>query len=349
VRLQQDFKLHRLERGPTMLVTVKEQEALLYYRQLLAIRRLDWAATQLYKDKLIRGRCQLYTGQEACAVGMCAARRPRDNIIAGQRIHGLAHLMGLSALDVLAELLGRSTGCARGKSGSLRMYAPHFYGCNSTVGAQVPLATGIAWAGRYRGDESVCLAVYSDGAANRAQILECFKMAQLWKLPIVFVCENKNCATQRACPNTNYYTRGGPMPGIWVDAQDVLAVRSATRFAIEYVQQYGPLILQLDTYRCDSNSMSDPDTSSGRRQDALQRFRQLCLDTELLTQQQLLDVELEVRCEIDRAICEAKRSPELPASQIASDVYANGATQTKIRGILEHNLPHATSGSKQTT
>lgn len=357
VRVQRDFKLHRLELGPSNLVTMKENDALLYYRQMLAIRRLEWAASELYKEKLIRGFCHLYTGQEACAVGMCAAMRPQDNLIAGYRIHGMAYLMGLTAQDVLAELLGRSSGCARGKGGSMHMYAPHFYGGNGIVGAQVALGTGIAWASRYQCSDGVCLACYGDGAANQGQIFESFNMAQLWRLPIVFVCENNNygmgTSAWRASCSTNYYTRGDVLPGIWVDGQDVLAVRSAAQFAIEHAQQRGPLILELSTYRYAGHSMSDPGTSYRsreevqqvrRQQDPVNIFRQLCLDKLNLPESLISKIEQDVRRECNEAINGAKSSTELPVSQLSNDVYADGGSQAKIRGIYEYNLPHLTHG-----
>lgn len=357
VPVQRDFKLHRLELGPSKLVALKENDALLYYRQMLAIRRLEWAASELYKEKLIRGFCHLYTGQEACAVGMCAAMRPQDNLIAGYRIHGMAYLMGLTAQDVLAELLGRASGCARGKGGSMHMYAPHFYGGNGIVGAQVALGTGIAWASRYQCSDAVCLACYGDGAANQGQIFECFNMAQLWRLPIVFVCENNNygmgTSAWRASCSTNYYTRGDSLPGIWVDGQDVLAVRSASQFAIEHAQQRGPLILELSTYRYAGHSMSDPGTSYRsreevqqvrRQQDPVSIFRQLCLEKLNLPASLLGKIEEDVRRECQQAINAAKSSTELPLSQLSNDVYANGGSQAKIRGISEYNLPHLTLG-----
>ncbi|KAM8716732.1 hypothetical protein ACLKA7_003582 [Drosophila subpalustris] len=335
VHLPVDFQLHRLEFGPDKLVSLKQKEASLYYRQLVAIRKLEAAASKLYKENFVRGFCHLYTGQEACAVGLRGAMRPQDNLIAGYRIHGWAYLMGVSAVGVLAELTGRSSGCARGKGGSMHMYAPHFYGGNGIVGAQVALGAGIALASKYQKDDAVCLALYGDGAANQGQIFESFNMAQLWKLPVVFVCENNNygmgTSTWRASSNTKNYTRGDYLPGIWVDGQDVLAVRSATEFAIGYAQQRGPLILELCTYRYAGHSMSDPGTNYRsreevqevrRRQDAIQRFRKLCLDQKLLAHKDLLAIELDVRREMELAVKAAKVDAELPLSHLWSDVYA---------------------------
>lgn len=219
------------------------------------IRRLETAAGSLYKEKIIRGFCHLYSGQEACAVGMAAALRPNDDVITAYRCHGWTYLMGGSLNGILCELTGRSSGVARGKGGSMHMYVQNFFGGNGIVGAQVPLGVGIAFAQKYKGDHGVCIALYGDGAANQGQIFEVYNMAKLWKVPCIFVCENNGygmgTSAERASANTNYYTRGDSVPGIWVDGMDVLAVREATRFAIEYAtsEKGGPILLETATYR----------------------------------------------------------------------------------------------------
>lgn len=354
VRIAMDFKLHKLELGPDTLVALTALEAALYLRQLLAIRRLEAASAQLYKERLVRGFCHLSTGQEACAVGLCAALRKEDNLVAGYRIHGLAYLMGATAVGVLSELAGKSTGCAQGKGGSMHMYAPNFYGGNGIVGAQVSLGAGIALANKYRETGGVCFALYGDGAANQGQIFECFNMAQLWKLPMVFVCENNNygmgTSAWRASSNTDYYTRGDFLPGVWVDGQDVLAVRSAARFAIQYAQQRGPLIMELCTYRYAGHSMSDPGTSYRsreevqlvrQRQDPISRFRKVCLDISILSEQQLRIIDQNVHDEMEKAIQAARHDAELPLSHLGSDVYSHSCTEDKLRGVFGHNLEHS--------
>uniref|UniRef100_A0A6P4EPS6 pyruvate dehydrogenase (acetyl-transferring) n=1 Tax=Drosophila rhopaloa TaxID=1041015 RepID=A0A6P4EPS6_DRORH len=265
IRLQKDFKLHQLTEGPQMMVPLNKVDALRYYRQLLALRRLETAASNLYKERLIRGFCHLYTGQEACAVGIRAAMGEQDKIISGYRIHGWAYMMGVSAKGILAELTGRLTGCSGGKGGSMHMYGKNFYGGTGIVGDQVPLGAGLALVGKYLNDGSVALALYGDGAANQGQLFETFNMAQLWKLPIIFICENNNygmgTSSDRSSSNSEFYKRGDKLPGIQVDGQDILAVKSATTFAIQHAKEIGPLILELKTYRYVGHSMSDPGTS----------------------------------------------------------------------------------------
>lgn len=167
-----------------------KEEALRYYEQAFYIRRLETSAGSLYKDKVIRGFCHLYSGQEACAIGIKAAMRPDDSVITAYRCHGWTYLMGIPVQGVLSELTGRSTGCSRGKGGSMHMYAKNFYGGNGIVGAQVPLGAGVALANYYRGQKAVCFSLYGDGAANQGQVFEAYNIAKLLNLPCIFVCEN---------------------------------------------------------------------------------------------------------------------------------------------------------------
>lgn len=156
----------------------------------MLIRRMETVAGNMYKTKEIRGFLHLCIGQEAVCVGLQAAMRPDDHFITAYRCHGYAHLMGVSVESVLAELLGREKGCQRGKGGSMHMYAPKFYGGNGIVGAQVPLGVGAALAEKIMSGKGVCFALYGDGAANQGQIFEAMNIAQLLKLPAIFVCEN---------------------------------------------------------------------------------------------------------------------------------------------------------------
>uniref|UniRef100_A0A8D8PZ75 Pyruvate dehydrogenase E1 component subunit alpha type II, mitochondrial n=1 Tax=Cacopsylla melanoneura TaxID=428564 RepID=A0A8D8PZ75_9HEMI len=173
------FKLHKLSEGPSNRVKVTKEDALLYYRQMQTIRRLETSAGNLYKEKIIRGFCHLYSGQEACAVGMRAVMRDQDSIISAYRVHGWTYLMGVPVFGVLSELTGRQTGCSKGKGGSMHMYAKNFYGGNGIVGAQVPLGTGIAFAAQYQGTGGVCFSCYGDGASNQGQNFEAYNIAKL--------------------------------------------------------------------------------------------------------------------------------------------------------------------------
>lgn len=269
------------------------------------IRRLETAAGNLYKEKVVRGFCHLYSGQEACAVGMNWAMQPVDSIISAYRVHGWTYLMGVPPLGVLSELTGRQGGCARGKGGSMHMYAPNFYGGNGIVGAQVPLGAGVALAAKYKGNGGMCLALYGDGASNQGQVFEAYNMAYLWKLPVIFVCENNNygmgTSADRSSCNTSYYQRGDVLPGIWVDGMDVLAVRNATEFAREYVVENGPIVMEVNTYRYSGHSMSDPGTSY-RSRDEVQEVRQ-SRDPITSFKDKMIEADLATAEEIKVRIC----------------------------------------------
>jgi pyruvate dehydrogenase E1 component alpha subunit len=166
------------------------------YREMLLIRRFEEKSGQMYGMGLIGGFCHLYIGQEAVVVGMQMASKDGDQVITGYRDHGHMLARGMDPKGVLAELTGRRGGYSKGKGGSMHMFSKekHFYGGHGIVGAQVSLGTGIAFANRYRGNDSVCLTYFGDGAANQGQVYESFNMAQLWKLPVVYVIENNRYA-----------------------------------------------------------------------------------------------------------------------------------------------------------
>merc|ERR1712228_833748 len=176
--------LHKLENGPKSEgLELSTDEGLEFYRTMQIIRRMELKADQLYKQKEIRGFCHLYDGQEACAVGIEAALKDGDSVITSYRAHGWTYTRGASPSAILAELLGRELGCAKGKGGSMHMFAKDFYGGNGIVGAQVPLGAGIALAHKYRGQDNVCIALYGDGAANQGQAFEAYNISALWELP----------------------------------------------------------------------------------------------------------------------------------------------------------------------
>lgn len=281
-----------------MTTKVTKKDAIEYYRQMFHIRRLEQGAYRLYQAKEIRGFLHLYVGQEAVCVGIQAALQPQDTIITAYRDHGWAVMRGIAPRAMMAELTGRSTGCVKGKGGSMHMYAPGFFGGNGIVGAQVPLGAGIALAHKYKGNHGVSFTLYGDGAANQGQVFEAYNMAKLWDLPVVFVCENNKygmgTAASRSSASTEYYTRGDYIPGIWVDGMDVLSVREATRFATDYCRSgRGPIVMEMETYRYYGHSMSDPGSSYRSREeietvrkqhDAISMFKHLLVETRISTE-----------------------------------------------------------------
>ncbi|KFM57247.1 putative pyruvate dehydrogenase E1 component subunit alpha, mitochondrial, partial [Stegodyphus mimosarum] len=347
------YKLHQLDSGPSSDVKVTKEDALKYYRDMMTIRRMETAANSLYKEKVIRGFCHLYSGQEACAVGMEAAIRKSDAVITSYRAHGWTYLRGVSVKGVLCELTGREPGCARGKGGSMHMYNHNFYGGNGIVGAQVPLGAGIAFALKYLGRDDICLALYGDGAANQGQVFEAYNIAKLWSLPVIFICENNGfgmgTSVERASASTDYYTRADYIPGIWVDGMDVLAVREATEFAANICRTgKGPLVMEVATYRYHGHSMSDPGTSYRTREevqevrqtrDPITSFREKIISTNLVTADELKKIDQEVRKEVEEAVTAAKTSNEISVDELYADIYVD-PINTKIRGITPFTEHH---------
>lgn len=341
------FKLHLLEQGPATTTSLTREDALSYYKDMVVVRRMETAAANLYKEKAIRGFCHLCSGQEAICCGIKAALRPQDTVITSYRAHGFTYVMGVSPLGVLAELTGKSSGCVRGKGGSMHMYAKNFYGGNGIVGAQVPLGAGIAFAHKYKNDGGVNFSLYGDGAAQQGQIYEAYNLAKLWNLPAVFVCENNHygmgTSQDRAAASTAFHTRGDYIPGVQVDGMDVLAVREATRFALDYCSSgKGPLVYEITTYRYHGHSMSDPGTSYRTRdevqevrqtRDPITGFREKIVSAGLANADELKAMEQEVRKEIDATVKKAKSDPEIGAEELFNDVYENNL-EGKLRGLL---------------
>uniref|UniRef100_A0A0K0F8L1 Pyruvate dehydrogenase E1 component subunit alpha n=1 Tax=Strongyloides venezuelensis TaxID=75913 RepID=A0A0K0F8L1_STRVS len=339
------FKLHKLDKGPSTESELTREDGLKYYKEMQTIRRLETAAGNLYKEKKIRGFCHLYTGQEACAVGMKSVLEPDDAVITAYRCHGWVHLMGASVASVLAELTGNVNGNVYGKGGSMHMYEKNFYGGNGIVGAQQALGTGVAFAMKYNNKPNICLTLYGDGAANQGQLFESVNMAALMNLPVVFICENNGygmgTSVQRSSASTEYYTRGDYIPGIYVDGMDILAVREAIKFCKEYCGSgNGPLMLEMATYRYTGHSMSDPGTSYRTRdeiqnvrktRDAITGFKDRLITSDLATEEDLKAIDKEVRQLVDEAVKVATNGQIVPDEALYTDVYYN-TPNVYIRG-----------------
>lgn len=346
LEVKNPYKFHRLEADIPTKFTVTKEEAEKYYTQMKAIRTMETASGNLYKEKAIRGFCHLYSGQEACCVGLNAAMRATDAVITSYRAHGWTYIRGIPFAGVLGELTGRKTGCAQGKGGSMHMYAPNFYGGNGIVGAQVPLGAGIALAMKYQGTDNVCFTLFGDGAANQGQVFESFNLAALWDLPVIFVVENNGfgmgTSVDRASASTEYYTRGDYVPGIWVDGMDVLAVKEATEWATGYVRSgKGPLVMECATYRYHGHSMSDPGTSYRTREqiqevrtkrDPITGFKDRVIAAGLMTAEELKAIDDKVKKEVDEGVMHAKMDPEPSPEEMYSHVYSQPYPGFQVRG-----------------
>lgn len=317
-----------------------KEEMLEFYRQMLLIRRFEERAGQLYGLGLIGGFCHLYIGQEAVAVGLQSALTVgKDSVITGYRDHGHMLAYGIDPNVIMAELTGRAAGISRGKGGSMHMFSVEhgFYGGHGIVGAQVSLGAGLAFKHKYSGDGGLCMAYFGDGAANQGQVYESFNMAELWKLPIIFVIENNHyamgTAVNRASSEDQFYKRGESfrIPGLQVDGMDVLAVRGAAETAVEWVRSgKGPILLELKTYRYRGHSMSDP--AKYRSRDEVQAVRDKSDPIEQLkkelfavgvSEDDLKALEKDIRTKVAESADFAETSPEPALDELYTDVLVD--------------------------
>ncbi len=314
----------------------KEQE-LKAYRDMLLIRRFEEKAGQMYGMGLIGGFCHLYIGQEAVVVGMQMTLKPGDKVITGYRDHGHMLATGMDPKGVMAELTGRAHGYSKGKGGSMHMFsvANGFYGGHGIVAAQVPLGTGLAFANRYRGTDNVSLTYFGDGAANQGQVYESFNMAELWKLPVVYVIENNRYAmgtsVSRSSAQTDFSKRGTSfnIPGEQVDGMDVRAVKAAGEKAVAWCRAgNGPIILEMATYRYRGHSMSDPAKYRSREEverirserDPIEQVRARLLKSKRASEDELKKIDARVRDIVNEASEFATNDPEPDPSELWADV-----------------------------
>jgi pyruvate dehydrogenase E1 component alpha subunit len=314
-----------------------KEELLEFYRQMLLIRRFEEKAGQLYGLGLIGGFCHLYIGQEAVAVGLQSALDGEtDSVITGYRDHGHMLAYNIDPKAIMAELTGRAAGISKGKGGSMHMFSTEhkFYGGHGIVGAQVSLGAGLAFKHKYSEDGGVCLAYFGDGAANQGQVYEAFNMAELWKLPIIFVIENNQYAmgtsVNRASSEDQLYRRGESfrIPGIQVDGMDVLACRGAAETAIEWVRSgKGPVILEMKTYRYRGHSMSDP--AKYRSRDEVQSVREKSdpiegvkrdMEAAGIKEDEIKAIDVEIKKIVNEAADFAESAPEPEPAELYTDV-----------------------------
>ncbi|GAA5858225.1 hypothetical protein JCM8547_005697 [Rhodosporidiobolus lusitaniae] len=349
VQLHKEYFKSYLCDLPSLEMEVPKEQLVQIYKEMVEMRRMEMAADQLYKAKMIRGFCHLAIGQEAVSVGMHNAIKTDDKIITAYRCHPFAVLRGGTIKGVLAELLGRVDGMSHGKGGSMHIFTPTFFGGNGIVGAQVPLGAGIAFAQQYLGqdNEHATFAMYGDGASNQGQVFEAYNMAKLWNLPCVFVCENNlygmGTSAARSSSNTEYFKRGDKIPGVQVNGMDVLAVMQAVRYAKEWTTSgKGPLLLEMVTYRYGGHSMSDPGTTYRTREeiqhmrssnDPITGLKNLLLEWNVISEQELKKIDKEARAEVEVAVEEAKKSPE-PSQEkdMWTDIYYKGTNPMWMRG-----------------
>jgi len=357
------YELHKLDSAPASFTYTTRAELMDYYSLMYRMRRMEISADTLYKGKFVKGFCHLYDGQEAICVGIegaCTKKDPTtgklsnvnggetlDSLVTSYRDHCQQLARGDTIEGVLSELLGKYPGCAKGKGGSMHMYKAdaNFFGGNGIVGAQSPIGAGLAFAHKYKNDGSVAFALYGDGAANQGQLYEALNMAALWQLPLIYVCENNQygmgTSKGRSSANSDYYTRGHYVPGIKVDGMNVLNVREAVRFAKAHALNVGPIVMEMDTYRYHGHSMSDPgityrnrdEVASVRKaRDPVERAKRYLLDLELAKPEEIKEVEVAARKEVDAAVEAAKSAVQPPPHEMYEDIYVGQTKEFFMRG-----------------
>lgn len=316
-----------------------------YHRTMYGMRRMEILSDQEYKARKIRGFCHLYDGQEALAVGTEAAITRDDDWITTYRCHGAALVRGSTYQQIFEEMFGFNKGTSHGKGGSMHLYnkASNLYGGAAIVGAQVPVGAGLAFFHHYKRKTTeektpVSMAFYGDGSANQGQCWEAANMASLWKLPILFVCENNmygmGTSAERSSGSTEYYKQGNFIPGIWIDGMDVLAVREGVKFAKEWASSgKGPIYIEMKTYRYHGHSMSDPgityrsrdEVSSVRAtKDPIENVKSRIIEANFATEQELKEIEKEVRTEVLEALKLAKGGLVPERDELFKDVFSTG-------------------------
>jgi len=348
IDFEKELLTYECDGPPEKFVETTKEELVDIWKLMYKMRRMELTADQLYKNKQIRGFCHLYDGQEAVCAGMEAAITRKDSVITSYRDHCQQIARGDEVQSVFAELMGKETGCAKGKGGSMHMYFAegNFFGGNGIVGAQAPLGAGLAFAHKYKGDGSVAFTLYGDGAANQGQLFEAMNMAALWKLPVIFVCENNQygmgTSTKRGAAKQEFYKRGQYIPGMAVDGMHVLHVRQAVQYAAQHCRDgKGPFVLECDTYRYHGHSMSDPGITyrdrtevSGIREkrDPVNKARGWLIEKAGMEEAEIKAMESAIRKEVEAALSKAKEAKVPDDSALWTDMYRDQNPKLFIRG-----------------
>lgn len=308
-----------------------------WYQIMLLQRKFEEKTGQLYGMQKIRGFCHLYIGQEAVSAGTMTAIREDDNMITAYRDHGLALAKGISARECMAELYGKATGCTKGKGGSMHFFSKEkkFFGGHGIVGGQIGLGAGIAFADKYKGNDNVTICFFGDGAARQGILHETFNMAMLWKLPVVFICENNYYAMGTSVERTSNVldiyklADAYDMPGDSVDGMKPEAVHHAVSRAVNRARNGdGPTLLEIKTYRYKGHSMSDPakyrtkeELEEYKEKDPIEYVLRELRENNLATEEEIEAVNLFVKNTVDDCVNFAENSPWPDVSEVYKDIY----------------------------
>jgi pyruvate dehydrogenase E1 component alpha subunit len=318
---------------------MKKDEYLDLYYQMVLIRYMEEQAAQLYQQGKIGGFLHLYIGQESVSTGVISARLPQDRVITAYRDHGVAINCGISPNHVMAEMLGKATGCSKGKGGSMHMadVTKNFWGGHAIVGAHLPLAAGLALGDKYSGTDSVTICMFGDGATNIGYFHEALNLSKVWDLPVLWVCENNQygmgTSVDRASAvmEIRQKAEGYQIPNSRIDGMDVLEVRKAAEKIIKQVRSgEGPYFLEIVTYRYRGHSMGDPEryrtpeeVKKRQENDPIGIYRQRLLTQDLALEKDLKQIEARAQADTQAAVKFAESSPEPEPEALFEHVYVN--------------------------
>ena len=315
------------------------KETYLYWYELMQlIRQFELMAEEKYKmEGKIRGFFHAYIGQEAIAAGCMTATRPEDKFITAYRDHGLAIAKGVSVNSCMAELYGKATGCAKGKGGSMHFFSKeaNFFGGHGIVGAQIGTGAGLAFAEKYKGTDNVALAYFGDGAARQGMLHETFNLAMLWKIPVVFICENNNYAMGTSVERTSNVidiyklADAYEMPADTIDGMSAEAVHEGVSRAVKRARENGgPTLLEIKTYRYKGHSISDPqkyrtkeEVDEYRGKDPIQQVLQTIMDHKFATPEEIDAINKRVDAIVEESVKFAEESPWPDDNEVLKDVY----------------------------
>lgn len=329
----------------TSIGRIDPEHAMSTLYEMTRIRRFEEKSAELYSLGKIRGFLHLYIGEEAVAVGALQSLTPDDAIVATYREHGHALVRGMPAGAIMAEMYGKANGCSRGRGGSMHLFdaGRRFYGGNAIVGGGLPLAVGLALADKMQNRERVTVCLFGDGAVAEGAFHESLNLAALWKLPVLFLCENNRYAMgtaierHQSCPDIHLKAVGYGIPAEVVDGMDVLAVAQATSLAVDIVRSgAGPHLLEARTYRFRAHSMYDAElyrnkdeVEQWKRRDPINSYISQLREASLLTDADLSALEVKIAAEIDEAVAFAENGEWEPLQDLTKDVYTQGAACEK--------------------
>lgn len=321
---------------------MEKQEYLDLYYQMVLIRLVEERAAQLYQQGKIGGFLHLYIGQEAVSTGLISVRKSQDRIITAYRDHGVALNCGISANEVMAELLGKATGCSKGKGGSMHMLdvEKNFWGGHAIVGAHLPIAAGLALGDLYQENDSVTICMFGDGATNIGYFHEALNLSKVWNLPVLWVCENNQYGMGTAVEKASAVSEirqkaeGYGIPNRRVDGMNVLEVRKNAGEVIDKIRSgEGPFFLEIITYRYRGHSMGDPERY--RQADEIQKWqendpigilRNVLIGEKIVTEAELDVIDAQVEDEVQAAVQFAESSPDPEPEALFENVYAGEYT-----------------------